>query len=59
MRFIIPVVLLGISALCLAAPEALEGQQAPSFSLKDVNGKSISMESYRGKYVLLNFWASW
>jgi len=59
MRFIIPIVLLGIAALCLAAPEDLEGQQAPSLSLTDVNGKSINLESYRGKYVLLNFWASW
>jgi hypothetical protein len=59
MRFIIPMLLLAIAALCFAAPEALEGKQAPSLNIKDVNGKTINLESYKGKYVLLNFWASW
>jgi hypothetical protein len=59
MRFIIPVILMGIITLSFAAPEALEGKQAPSLVIKDVNGKTINLESYRGKYVLLNFWASW
>jgi peroxiredoxin len=32
---------------------------APEFRLKDVNGKSFSLHDYRGKVVLLNFWATW
>jgi peroxiredoxin len=32
---------------------------APAFQLKDVNGKSFSLRDYRGKVVLLNFWATW
>lgn len=35
------------------------GQTAPEFSLPDPNGKSISLSSFRGKYVLVDFWASW
>ncbi len=35
------------------------GKQAPDFSLPDVNGHPISLASYRGKYVLVDFWASW
>lgn len=35
------------------------GQQAPDFTLPDPNGKSISLSSFRGKYVLVDFWASW
>jgi peroxiredoxin len=35
------------------------GQLAPDFTLKDTNGKSISLNSYRGRYVLLEFWGSW
>lgn len=34
-------------------------QEAPNFVLKDINGKSISLAAYRGKYVLVDFWASW
>lgn len=32
---------------------------APNFSLPDLSGKKISLSSYRGKAVLLNFWATW
>jgi hypothetical protein len=59
MRFIIPILVLAIATFCLAAPEDLAGKQAPSLSLKDVNGKNINLESYQGKYVLIVFWASW
>jgi thiol-disulfide isomerase/thioredoxin len=33
--------------------------QAPDFTAYDHNGKPVSLSSYRGKVVLLNFWASW
>ena len=32
---------------------------APDFSLKDVNGRPVKLTDYRGKVVLLNFWATW
>jgi peroxiredoxin len=35
------------------------GKQVPDFSLPDVNGHPISLASYKGKYVLVDFWASW
>ncbi|MDZ4807656.1 MAG: TlpA disulfide reductase family protein [Bacteroidota bacterium] len=35
------------------------GSPAPDFTMKDVNGKNITLSDYRGKYVLLDFWASW
>ncbi len=35
------------------------GKQAPDFSLPDADGKEISLSSYKGKYVLVDFWASW
>jgi peroxiredoxin len=35
------------------------GKQAPEISLPDPNGKKISLSSFRGKYVLVDFWASW
>jgi peroxiredoxin len=35
------------------------GKAAPGFSQADTNGKPISLESFKGKYVLIDFWASW
>ena len=35
------------------------GQEAPDFTLPDVDGKPVSLNSFRGKYVLVDFWASW
>lgn len=35
------------------------GDQAPNFSVTDPNGKVISLKQFRGKLVLLDFWASW
>ncbi len=32
---------------------------APDFTMPDVNGKPVSLNSFRGKYVLVDFWASW
>lgn len=35
------------------------GQMAPDFTQNDVNGKPIKLSDFRGKYVLIDFWASW
>ncbi len=35
------------------------GSPAMDFTQNDVNGKPVSLSSYKGKYVLLDFWASW
>ena len=35
------------------------GQEAPDFSLPDASGKVVTLNSFRGKYVLVDFWASW
>lgn len=35
------------------------GALAPDFTLPDPNGKMISLRSFRGKYVLVDFWAGW
>jgi peroxiredoxin len=32
---------------------------APDFALKDLNGNTAKLSDYRGKVVLLNFWATW
>lgn len=35
------------------------GGTAPLFEKKDMNGKTVRLADYRGKYVLLDFWGSW
>jgi peroxiredoxin len=35
------------------------GKTAPAFAQADVNGKPVALESFKGKYVLVDFWASW
>ena len=39
--------------------ESWVGKQAPDLSLPSVDGKNISIASFRGKYLLVDFWASW
>ena len=42
-----------------AAEKQAAGVMAPDFTLKDINGKDLSLSSLRGKYVLIDFWGSW
>ncbi len=40
-----------------SAPQV--GSMAPDFTINDVNNKPFSLSSLKGKYVLVDFWASW
>ena len=42
-----------------AALKQAAGLEAPDFTLNDINGKPLSLSSFRGKYVVLDFWGSW
>jgi peroxiredoxin len=42
-----------------ALANQLSGMQAPDFTLKQPDGSLFTLSSLRGKYVLLDFWASW
>lgn len=54
------------SMLAVKAPEetteksyALLNKQAPDLTMTDVNGKPLSVSNFKGKYLLIDFWASW
>lgn len=58
--------LVAVAALSIAAtvsaqssPKAFVGKAAPKFSLKTLDGKTISNANTKGKVVLLDFWATW
>ncbi|UCE79531.1 MAG: TlpA family protein disulfide reductase [Nitrospiraceae bacterium] len=36
-----------------------KGLPAPNFTLSDINGRDVSLSDFRGKVVLLEFWATW
>lgn len=42
-----------------AAKATTDGALAPDFTQNDVNDKPVKLSDFRGKYVLLDFWASW
>ncbi|MGC8549457.1 MAG: TlpA family protein disulfide reductase [Acidobacteriaceae bacterium] len=39
--------------------QPLLGQQAPNFTLVNLQGKRVSLADYRGKAVVVDFWATW
>jgi thiol-disulfide isomerase/thioredoxin len=37
----------------------MRGKMAPAFTLTDLDGKKVSLSDYKGRPVLVNFWATW
>ena len=56
-------VLIGIAFLLAAGTLVLRAQSenvpAPDFVLKDLQGKDLKLADYKGKVLVLNFWATW
>jgi len=55
MRKVFSVLLLFVSSVAAAAQSA----QKVELNLKDINGRSVKLTDYKGKVLLINFWATW
>jgi cytochrome c biogenesis protein CcmG/thiol:disulfide interchange protein DsbE len=42
-----------------ASENSIIGKTAPAFTLMDLNGKKVSLSDFKGKVVILDFWATW
>jgi peroxiredoxin len=51
--------LAGITSAKAAVDTATVNNAAPAFTLKDMAGKTVSLSDYKGKVVVLDFWATW
>ena len=52
--------LLTLVLLVFSPASVLQAQtKAPELKLKDLNGRTVRLSDYRGKVVLINFWATW
>ena len=47
------------STIAPSQSNGLVGKEAPLFELPGVDGQNVALKSFRGKYVLVDFWASW
>ena len=47
-----------VALSCVASP-SLAGEQAADFTLRDINNKEVSLSDFKGKVILLSFWATW
>ena len=50
-----------LAVLLITLPVIVAGQssKAPALVLKDLRGRTVRLSNYKGKVVLLNFWATW
>jgi thiol-disulfide isomerase/thioredoxin len=51
--------MLGVLAVGLLLGVAARAAEPVAYSLPDINGKTHSLQEYRGKWVIVNFWATW
>jgi len=54
----LPIIAAVLMAAALSA-QIVPNTPAPGFSLKDLGGKAITLESLKGRIIVLNFWATW
>jgi len=57
--FVMAFVAFALIAGCTPGRSQEDVTLAPDFSLKDLEGRTVSLADYKGKVLVLNFWATW
>ena len=57
--FILILAFFASSGLCAQGKQPMIGQPAPSFKLPGLDGKTYSLDQFRGRYVVIHFAATW
>ncbi len=59
--FVVAVIVLAVLIGCTRSDERTTGAsgEAPNFKLQDLNGKTVQLSDFKGKPVVLDFWATW
>lgn len=58
LRILLALALISVAA-AVGRAETVAPTPAPAWKLKDVNGKIVSSETFKGKVVVVDFWATW
>lgn len=59
MRKVLGVLLLGLATALMSVNVSIAGTKAINFQFTDINGNALKLSDYKGKWVLVNFWAPW
>ena len=51
--------MVGVALAAFGQHAASQQGPAPAFELKDIKGRIVRLSDFKGKVVLLNFWATW
>jgi thiol-disulfide isomerase/thioredoxin len=52
-------ILFVIFGLLMIGTTSVEAQEAPNFTLTDLNGQEVSLSDFKGKVIIVDFWATW
>ena len=56
---LLPIFVLSLFSFAFAWGEPIAPIPAPTWTLKDVNGQTVSSEQFKGKVLVVDFWATW
>jgi thiol-disulfide isomerase/thioredoxin len=59
MKRTVTIIAITLALAFVSLAQDAKATQAPAVSLKDIHGKTVDLSDFKGKVVLVNFWATW